>query len=201
MSVYGAALLICLGLVDAKCVRAAAAATSHPLFGKAAFDRDRQVLLARDNRRAFPLLSDNFEVVGPSGTPFNCIAHSLGLHDRWINPETGPPSDPLGPMDRMYASQGYLRQSGMDLRQLPGRQKVVVYAKIRGGRISSVTHAAVQEKDGTWTSKLGKLALIRHLTPNALRGPEYGIPVAVYERPVATARSVVRAPDGGTPNR
>jgi hypothetical protein len=41
----------------------------------------------------------------------------------------------------------------------------------------------VQEPDGTWMSKLGALALIHHATLEALRGPVYGTPVAVYVRP------------------
>jgi hypothetical protein len=36
--------------------------------------------------------------------------------------------------------------------------------------------------DGTWTSKLGKMAVIRHATPDSLDGPDYGQPVAVYVR-------------------
>jgi hypothetical protein len=42
--------------------------------------------------------------------------------------------------------------------------------------------APVQERDRTWTSKLGQLALIRHATADALSGPTYGQPVAVYVR-------------------
>jgi hypothetical protein len=49
---------------------------------------------------------------------------------------------------------------------------VVVYATVQGGRIVKVTHGApVQERDRTWTSKLGQLALIRHATADALSGP------------------------------
>ena len=37
---------------------------------------------------------------------------------------------------------------------------MVVYATVQGGRIVKVTHGApVQERDRTWTSKLGQLAL------------------------------------------
>jgi hypothetical protein len=48
---------------------------------------------------------------------------------------------------------------------------VVVYATVQGGRIVKVTHGTVQERDRTWTSKLGQLALIRHATADALSGP------------------------------
>ena len=82
----------------------------------------------------------------------------------------------------MYRAKGYGRVKGLDLSVTTGVQKVVVYATMTNGRIASVTHAAVQERTGTWTSKLGKLALIRHRTPEALNGPVYGQPVAVYIR-------------------
>ena len=83
-------------------------------------------------------------------------------------------------MDRMYKAKGYTRVKGLDFRLVRGLKKVVVYAHVAGGRIREVTHAAVQEADGTWTSKLGQLPLIRHSNPQALSGPSYGQPVAVY---------------------
>jgi type VI secretion system secreted protein VgrG len=153
-------------------------------FNTRRFPRDRQVLTSADNRRAFPNLGNNFEVLSPASARYNCISHTLGIHDQWINPRTGPADNALGPMDRMYAAQGYIRAKNLDFRLAPGRQKVVVYARTRNGQISEVTHAAIQSRDGTWTSKLGKLALIRHASPSSLTGPDYGVPVAVYVRSV-----------------
>jgi hypothetical protein len=133
--------------------------------------------------RDFPYLGHSFEVVDPYvGKRYNCIAHILGIHSTWVNPETGPATQPLVRMDRMYAAKGYHRIGNLDYRVVPGKQKVVVYATVSAGRIVSVTHAAVQERDGSWTSKLGQLPLIRHATPEALNGPSYGRPVAVYVR-------------------
>ena len=62
----------------------------------------------------------------------------------------------------------------------------------KGDAIVEVTHGALQDRDGTWTSKLGQLALIRHRTPAALNGPTYGQPVAVYARRSARSGDVVR---------
>ncbi|MFO0969070.1 MAG: hypothetical protein U0793_26245 [Gemmataceae bacterium] len=141
--------------------------------------RRRVLMEARD----FPRLGARFEVIDPYiGKRYNCIAHSLGIHGRWVNPETGPSTAPLSKMDRMYTAKGYRRVSGLDFRLATGLQKVVVYAKVSGGRITSVTHAAIQEADGSWSSKLGQLPLIRHATPESLNGPSYGVPVAVYVR-------------------
>lgn len=128
----------------------------------------------------FPKLRE-FEVVDPTvGMKYNCIAHSLGIHSYWVNPKTGPAGQPLVHMDRMYKEKGYTRVSGLDFRLGPGVKKVAVYAKVRDGRIHEVTHAALQTTDGTWTSKLGQLPLIRHRIPQDLSGPSYGQPVAVY---------------------
>jgi hypothetical protein len=128
-------------------------------------------------------------VLGPADPTYNCIAHSLGLHDRWINPQTGPANNPLAYMDKLYAAQGYHRSRNLNFRRELGKQKVVVYAtRNRDRTIKEITHAAIQRRDGTWTSKLGKLALIRHGAPEDLDGPSYGVPVAVYVRGKSSSR-------------
>jgi hypothetical protein len=52
---------------------------------------------------AFPNLGDHYEVEGPSTPRYNCIAHTLGDHGRWVNPQTRSAADPLSEMDRRYA--------------------------------------------------------------------------------------------------
>jgi type VI secretion system secreted protein VgrG len=156
--------------------------SSRPLAAR--LEADRQQLLSPAIQTGFPRLGNNFEVLGPSTPEFNCVAHSLGLYSCWVNPVTGPESNPLVQMDRLYAAQGYRRRPDLNLALEWGKQKVVVYATLNpDATIAQVTHAALQERDGTWTSKLGRLALIRHETPELLRGSSYGLPVAVYERP------------------
>ena len=153
-------------------------------FDQTRFPDDRQVLEGSEElRRSFPRLGNDFEVLAPAAKKYNCISHSLGLSDRWVNPETGPADDPFGPMDRLYSALGYKRLPTLDLSVEKGKQKVVLYATVHpDASLHQVTHAAVQVPDGTWTSKLGQLPLIRHRTPYALRGPSYGLPVAVYVR-------------------
>lgn len=131
----------------------------------------------------FPHLLTNFEVLEPPGKHYNCIAHSMGIHNRWINPQTGPAAWPFGPMDQLYQPLGFHRLPTLDLSLKKGVQKIVLYAlKNPDGTIKEVTHAALQEKDGVWSSKLGQLPLIRHITVEALNGPNYGEAVAVYVR-------------------
>jgi hypothetical protein len=113
---------------------------------------------------------------------YNCIAWSLGEVNHWVSPVTSSGSNPLAGMDKLYAAKGYWRVSGLDYRLVSGYQKVVVYAHVSNGRITDVTHAALQMDDGTWTSKLGGEPLVRHLCPDDLDGSAYGQPVAVYVR-------------------
>jgi hypothetical protein len=130
-------------------------------------------------RQGFPRLGNRFEVLGPSTPRYNCIGWSVGNTNEWVWP-----GNTVADFDRLYAQHGYARQEGLNLTVEPGKRKLVLYGTLNpDATIRTVTHAAVQEPDGRWTSKLGSLALIRHATPDELRGPSYGTPIAVYVRP------------------
>lgn len=149
------------------------------------FTQELATLTSPQIHAAFPRMKvADIEVLAPSTKKYNCIAHSLEVK-YWVNPETGDDANPLAKMDGMYAKLGYVRQDGLNFAKENGVEKVVVYATLKNdGSIHNVTHAARQDTDGTWTSKLGALSLIRHRTPEVLRGPTYGAPVAVYVRKV-----------------
>lgn len=150
---------------------------------KTAYADERKLFESPGWKSTFPNLGSDFEVLGPSTPNYNCIAHTLGDHAQWVNPETGPKNDPLSKMDAKYAALGYKRSSNTNTAVEPGKEKIVVYAtKNSDGSIKEVTHGAVQQPDGTYTSKLGQGPLIRHPTPEALNGPVYGEPVGVYEK-------------------
>jgi len=123
-----------------------------------------------------PHLSRNYEVLRPGTSTFNCIAWSLGVTRKWLWP-----GDSIKAFDQLNARYGFHKLSHMDFRLQPGVEKVVLYGKTVNGCLVA-THQARQRADGTWTSKLGKLAVIRHASPDALDGPDYGRPVAVYAR-------------------
>ena len=132
---------------------------------------------------AFPNLAEEYEVIQPSTGRYNCIAHTLRKNDQWVNPQTGPAFSPLEVMDAVFAAHSYKRASMMDFSFEPATQKIVVYAILAvDGTIANVTHAAIQDLFGTWESKVGQGPLVRHETPNALSGPAYGQPVALYVR-------------------
>jgi hypothetical protein len=125
--------------------------------------------------KSFPRLS-KYDVIGSATPKYNCIAWSLGVTSRWVWPGTS-----LASFDDLNAQYGYRRMSRMDFSLEAGVEKVVLYGKMVDGKFEA-THQARQNPDGTWTSKLGKMALIRHASPDSLDGPDYGKPYAVYYR-------------------
>jgi type VI secretion system secreted protein VgrG len=148
------------------------------------FPDERRFFVDEEGRRLFPFLGDAFEVLGPSTMAYNCIAHSLGKINEWVNPRTGPAGDTLVPMEQLYRDHGFERTVLPDCSLAAGATKIAVYASTDAhDTIQEVTHAAIQEDDGTWTSKIGGGPLIRHAMPEALQGPAYGKVVAVFVRP------------------
>jgi hypothetical protein len=142
--------------------------------------QDKQALLSPVMKESFPRLKEAFTILGPGTKQYNCIAWSIGNTREWVWP-----GNRVEDFDRLYAEHGYTRQPGLNLAVEPGKRKLVLYATLnKDATINAVTHAAVQEADGSWTSKLGQMALIRHATPEALRGRSYGTPVAVYVCPI-----------------
>lgn len=157
----------------------AAAATSSG-FRRDRFPSEREKITARD----YPFLGSDYEVLAPSTRMYNCIAHALGIHNRWINPQTGPARARLAWADRTFGKVGYTRLPTLDASPAPRFQKVALYGYTnRDGSIREVRHAALQRADGTWTSKLGGDALIRHRDHLGVAGPSYGHLIAVYARP------------------
>lgn len=140
--------------------------------------------------RGFPRLDNQFKVIDRNGQDYNCIAFTLGIQNQWIDPKTGPASNPFSFMDKLYGANGYRRTPTLDLRDDPNLQKVAIYAtRNANGSIKAITHAALQDPGGAWLSKLGHLPLIRHADPNAVDGPTYGQPVATYVRDRGNAKN------------
>jgi type VI secretion system secreted protein VgrG len=153
-------------------------------FNRSAYPSERQGISAGD-QGDYPYLGQNYQVLAPSSGGYNCISYSLGLRNVWIAQQMGPPRAPLAWMDHLYAQYGFRRLPTMDVSLDPGVRKVVLYGTTgRHGVVTDILHAEVQDKDGTWSSKLGDGPMIHYPHFNTLSGPSVGHPIAVYARQV-----------------
>lgn len=144
---------------------------------------DQRAMHGNELKSTFPKLGENYEILAPATVDYNCIAHTLGINDEWVDPLTGSKENPLSEMTKMYAEKGYTLAKGVDTSYDQSIEKIIVYAtKNADGSINKVTHGAIQDAKGTFESKLGGLPLIRHLTAESLNGALYGEPVAVFEK-------------------
>lgn len=127
-------------------------------------------------------------MTSPQTPTYNCIAHAAGDQERWWDcpgfPVPGyywPPSVRSGGessvLEECFKSLGYERCAGGDLED--GFEKVALYVD---GDLEW-THAAKQESNGEWSSKLGKSFDIRHSSPHCFGGSEYGRVLYFMRRP------------------
>jgi len=158
---------------------------TKPILDLTKFPEERLIVA---KMKDFPNLGTEFEVVAPrTGHPdfpeshragvkqYNCIAWTLGITEYWVWP-----GKTVRQFDVLYERHGFKRAATRNLKPEPGVVKVALYGLLDESGSLGATHAARQEADGTWTSKLGGAARIRHLTPEAVAGPGYGDPIAVY---------------------
>lgn len=124
----------------------------------------------------------DYVVTSPKDPCYNCIAFAAADPTRkWdpgMLPEPGyywpsaalrdDDNDDIEALKRAFAQIGYEDCANGDLEV--GWQKVALYALEEDDWL----HAAVQEQNGEWSSKLGAGYDIRHKTPHCLEGPVYG---------------------------
>lgn len=136
---------------------------------------------------SFPNLEEkDFTAIGPHSERYNCIAWTVGVRNEWVWPGTR-----VEDFDALYGKSGYQALDTLDLSHDPKLEKVVIYGlppRSEGGPIE-VTHGALQDEAGRWTSKIGTQPLIRHQSVEDLAGGSYGEPVRVYVRPRAEVHS------------
>jgi hypothetical protein len=119
---------------------------------------------------------------------YNCIAYVVGdyqrkwwpgeYHPRWTDnywPPDAPAEETLAAFVIALGTENYTPCDDDSLE--PGVEKIAIYALPDG----EITHAAKQEDDGTWRSKLGPDEDIEH-TLAGLEGPTYGSVVAFMSR-------------------
>jgi hypothetical protein len=115
---------------------------------------------------------------GQSGL-YNCIAHSVQMVLTYIWPDedeeySWPPNldrnDHIDTFVKFYRACGFEPCSDASLEQ--AYEKVILY-----GVDKTVLHAARQLPDGSWTSKVGDLTDVMHVTPNVVTSHRNGTPM------------------------
>ena len=86
-----------------------------------------------------------------------------------------------------FETLGYIQCDYGDLED--GYEKIALYA-IHENNIAIPTHAAKQMPDGKWTSKLGRLEDIVHITPQDVECRSYGEVVGLHETNIAVVVSI-----------
>ena len=140
--------------------------------------------------RELPNLNDaNCVVTSPRHNGYNCIAWAVGDSSRWWWPSPLPGSAywPRGvPLEesiqafiQAFGTKGFTPCADSSLED--GVEKIALFANQVGGLLVP-THAALQLESGEWTSKLGPLEDIMHITSDAVNGPLYGQAVQFLSR-------------------
>lgn len=126
--------------------------------------------------RLFPNLDPARFSLTSSQTPtYNCIAYAAGDLSRWWWPDpdglffwpvAAQRVERLAAFQQAFESIGYALTGDASVQ--PGLEKVALFAKG-----SAPSHAARQLKDGSWSSKLGRLEDISHHL-EGVEGVAYG---------------------------
>jgi hypothetical protein len=133
-------------------------------------------------QRAFPSLSDTFQVTSERTPEYNCIAWAAGDISRWwwplglsYWPENVLRAETMASFVTAFAELGYAPcgNGGLEF----GIEKVVIFLED-----GIPTHMARQLSSGEWTSKLGKSWDIVHVSSSELDGSAYGSAVQFLSR-------------------
>lgn len=138
----------------------------------------------------FPHLSkNNYSITSPATGKYNCIAWAAGdTRRKWWPDSAGigywPSSalrkETLQAFQDAYSTLEY--EPCTDATLEPDVQKIAIYArKDAAGEVP--THAAIQQENGRWSSKIGDCEDIEHELPESLEGGLYGCVVAYMARP------------------
>jgi len=128
-------------------------------------------------------------VTSPKSNGYNCIAWAAGDNTRWwwpvplrgLNywPRGIPREETLPAFIGAFGTRGFAPCADSSLQN--GIEKVALFARRAGGLLIP-THAALQLESGQWTSKMGPLEDINHVTCDAVNGPGYGEVVQYLSR-------------------
>jgi hypothetical protein len=107
---------------------------------------------------------------------YNCFAFAIGDETRrwepygYYWPQGAKKGFTVDCLIEAYKTEGFEICADGSLAE--GREKIAIYTNDHGGFL----HAARQESDGHWSSKLGDEEDIVHESPESLAGDDYGQP-------------------------
>lgn len=116
---------------------------------------------------------------------YNCIAYAAGIEGRrwWPDvirndywPAGVPREETLDAFIQAFGTLGYGPCDDGSYER--GFEKIALYTD----RDRTPTHAAIQQENGRWRSKLGDYEDIEHETLECLNSPDYGAPVLFLKR-------------------
>ena len=150
--------------------------------------------------RNFPTLVEHrdYEITSECTPEYNCLSWALGIDWGFYDPlirHAGYTWFPgverewtSGAIRKIFAKLGYTQESeNTDIEA--GFQKVAFYLEEDG----TPNHFARQLSNGKWTSKLGSLNDIEHISAECLE-PAYGSIQIVLKRKIDTASEIINSP-------
>lgn len=145
-----------------------------------------------------PNLNDQTgRITSPISNRYNCIAWAAGDATRWWWPDPvrialklyfWPPGVPVElTFDAFLQAFGTLGfEECSDGNPETGFEKIAIYGRQKNqSGLVEPTHAALQLKNGGWTSKLGQAEDVQHNELDGVSGPTYGAPVRFMRRPIS----------------
>lgn len=137
--------------------------------------------------KVFPSLRiSGYSITSPATPEYNCIAWAAGEAESWWEPD--PLSLYYWPSNtpRQYTAEAYIKayeKIGYAVCNNSAYEedfeKIAIYIDSHG----KPTHTARQLNSGNWTSKLGSLEDIEHITLDDLTGCSYGKVGVIMRRP------------------
>ena len=137
----------------------------------------------------FPKLRlSGFRVTSPMTDAYNCIAWAANdtshawwpvQAEGWYWPSEAPMEQTVAAFVVAYGTRNFVPCDNPAPEK--GFEKIAIYSDAHG----SPLHAARQLASGRWTSKLGPMWDIEHMTLDAVEGPEYGTVCCYLKRPIA----------------
>lgn len=140
------------------------------------------------------LTQANHRITSEDTSDYNCVAYAAGDErrkwDPYIHywPAEAQKDYTIEALLSAFQAIGYSQCAGGKLEH--GYQKVALFVNTKQNLYE---HAARQNNDGSWSSKLGDSFDIWHKSPHGVEGPEYGKLIFFMKRKMPAGRLVCKS--------